>query len=55
MVVHVTIGTVHSWVLRMLLVDLEDMFNPLDVDNLLLKKRAALSSQLGHGTAGLSE
>ena len=36
MVVHVAICTVYSRVLRVLLVNLEDLLDPLDIDNLLL-------------------
>ena len=36
MVVHVTVGTVDSRILINLVVKLEDMENPLNVDNLLL-------------------
>ena len=36
MVVHVTVGTVYSRVIGVLLVKLEDMLDPLDIDDLLL-------------------
>ena len=36
MVVHVAVGTVYSRVLGVLLVKLEDMLDPLDIDDLLL-------------------
>ena len=36
MVIHVTVGTVYSRILRVLLVKLEDMLDPLDIDKLLL-------------------
>ena len=55
MVVHVAVCTIYSRVLGILVINLEDMLDPLDIDNLLIwRELICLCNWTWHGWEGLS-